>query len=141
LFYKGFNCCESVLTVAAEALGRTCADCIPAVATGMGGGIGHTGHVCGALSGGAMAIGLASPLKKLKDHTAEKQWANAIATELVDDFNREFAAVECRQLLGVDLRAADAGERYRAEGCKPRCAHFVSFVAAWVARRLAEEGL
>ena len=141
LFYKGYNCCESVITMMAEAFGKRCPECIPALGTGMGGGVGHTGHVCGAVTGGAMAIGLASTLKKLKDHGAEKQWAIALATELVDAFEREFSSVECGTLLGMDLRAADAAERYRAGRCKEKCGHFVNFVGEWLARRLAEENL
>jgi C_GCAxxG_C_C family probable redox protein len=141
MFYQGFNCCEGVATALAEALGRRCPGCLPALGTGMGGGLGHTGGACGAVTGGAMAVGLATTLKKFRDHSQEKQWANAIVAEFVDAFGREFNYIECSRLLNLDLRSPAAMDRYRDGGCKERCAHFVNFAASWVARRLAEEGL
>lgn len=139
LFEEGFNCCESTLAALAEGLGKRC-DCIPSVATGMGGGVGHTGYVCGSITGAAMAVGLAVGKMGLADHTAEKDWANAIVTELVDAFGKQFQTVACRELIDVDLGAADWRERYMAEGCKETCSRFVRFTAEWAASRLAGEG-
>ena len=139
-FYEGYNCCESVVTVTLEAMGVRC-DCLPGLATGMGGGIGRTGHVCGAVSGGAMALGLAATRMGLKDHAAEKAWANDAVGELIEAFDREFTFHECRDLIGIDLREPDCAERYRNGGCKEKCGRFVRFVAEWVVRRLAGEGL
>lgn len=53
----GFNCCESVLLGASEFLGVT-SELIPKIATGFGGGIGHTGRICGAVTGAVMALGI-----------------------------------------------------------------------------------
>jgi len=138
LFRDGYNCCEGVATALAEAMGLACA-CLPGLATGMGGGVGHTGHVCGAVTGGAMAIGLLAVRKHLPDHVAEKLWANEIVTELIDAFHREFDAVDCQDLIGMDWRAADWLEQYNARGCKTSCTRFVRFAADWVAGRLGDE--
>ena len=140
LFMQGYNCAESVLAAVAESLGVTC-DCIPAMATGMGGGVGHTGHACGAASGGAMAIGLASVRKKLPDHNAEKRWANELGTEMVAAFRRKFDAVNCRDLIGIDFAESTWAEKYQQKKCKQSCAGFVHFAADWTARRLAAENV
>ncbi len=138
LFMQGYNCAESVLAAVAECLELGC-DCIPAIATGMGGGVGHTGHTCGAVSGAAMAIGLVTPQKKLPDHAAEKKWANDVGTEMVAAFRRKFDAVNCRDLLGVDFSQPGSAEKYKQKNCKPLCCGFVRFAADWTVRRLAKE--
>lgn len=139
LFAEGYNCCESTVTALVESLGMRC-DCLPGLATGLGGGVGHTGDVCGAVTGGAMAVGLAAVRKGLASHVAEKDWANAIVTELVEAFDREFNYHRCRELIGIDFRATDWLEQYRDGGCKEKCSSFVRFVTHWVAERLTGEG-
>ncbi len=142
LFHGGYNCAESTATalVEGQGLGEKCS-CLPGLATGLGGGMGHTGHICGAVTGAAMAIGFAACRKKLPDHNAEKAWANATVAELVDAFAKQFGQTECRELLGLDLREAGWQERYKAGGCKDRCTGFVRFAAQWTAARLAQEGV
>lgn len=54
----GFNCAESVLRGVCEALDLQAGEALLMAATPFGGGIGRAGAVCGALSGGAMALGL-----------------------------------------------------------------------------------
>ena len=68
LFATGYNCAESTVTALVEGQGEQCS-CLPGLATGLGGGIGHTGHVCGALTGAAMALGLASSRRGLGSGT------------------------------------------------------------------------
>ncbi len=68
---EGYNCAEAVLRGVAQALGLPLSDPILRAATPFGGGIGRAGAVCGALSGGAMVLGLAfgrvSPSPEQKD--------------------------------------------------------------------------
>lgn len=141
LFHEGYNCCESTLTALSEAMGVGDCGCLPAIATGMGGGVGHTGDICGAVTGAAMAIGLASSVMKLDNHTAEKQWANELVAELVDAFRREQNFLKCGELIPINWRAAGAPETYKAGGCKAKCTGFVRFATEWTARRLEVEGL
>ena len=54
---KGCNCCQSVLCSLAEHTGLAEPTAV-ALAVGFGGGM-LTGNVCGAVTGGMMAIGLA----------------------------------------------------------------------------------
>lgn len=53
----GFHCSEVLLFTGLEARGKTDPDLIRAV-SGLAGGIGFSGEVCGALTGGACLIGL-----------------------------------------------------------------------------------
>lgn len=139
-FCSGLNCAESCLKAISDAMGVAC-DCIPSIATGMGGGVGHTGHICGAVTGAAMAVGLAAPPMALPDHAAEKDWANAVVAELVGAFDRELGHTRCSDLIPVNFADADWRDDYAANNCKQQCCRFVNFAANWTARRLTQEGL
>ncbi len=55
LFRQGFCCAESVLQAVAESRGIQ-SELIPRIATGLCGGIGRSGGICGAVSGGVLGI-------------------------------------------------------------------------------------
>jgi C_GCAxxG_C_C family probable redox protein len=57
LFQRGFCCAESVLQAIAESRGIQ-SELIPRIATGLCGGIAKTGGICGAVSGGGLAINM-----------------------------------------------------------------------------------
>ena len=63
IFDRGFNCSQAVFQAAT---GRSDPELI-AMAEGFGGGIGDSGCLCGAISGGVMALGIAGKAK----HSAE----------------------------------------------------------------------
>ena len=137
-FQQGHNCAQSVLRAVAETRGMACPRCIPAVALAMGGGIGHTGQACGALTGGVMAIGLACDRLLEGPLAAKKARANQLAAAFVDGFVREFATPDCAAILGFSWRDPDALQRYTSEGAKAeKCTPAVRWAAA-AARRLID---
>lgn len=79
-----YNCAQSVLVTFAKEAGLT-----EEVAFGLGGPFGggmHKGSVCGALTGGLMALGLMGvPQEKI--------------TALMDDFAQEHGTMDCAKLL------------------------------------------
>lgn len=95
------NCAQSVFRVFSEDLGLD-EDLALSVAQGFGGGMGHTGSVCGAVTGAYMALGLAS--RTYKDNARQnidKTYA------LMGEFSRKFkelnGSTNCSELLGYDL--------------------------------------
>jgi len=95
------NCAQSVLRVFAQDMGMD-EEIALSVSQGFGGGMGHAGSVCGAVTGAYMALGLAN--KTSKDNARqniEKTYA------LMAEFNRRFkelhGSTNCTQLLGYDL--------------------------------------
>jgi len=80
LFDGGYNCAQAVLQATT---GRDDAELL-AMAGAFGGGIGQSGCLCGAVTGGVMALGLLG-----------KGERNG---ELVDAFRREFRSTCCRAL-------------------------------------------
>jgi C_GCAxxG_C_C family probable redox protein len=80
LFDGGFNCAQAVLQATT---GRNDPELL-AMAEAFGGGIGKSGCLCGAVTGGVMALGLQRKPK--------------LGGELVKAFRAEFGATCCRAL-------------------------------------------
>ena len=71
LFYEGYNCSQSVLLAFSDVTGleeRTAA----MLASSFGGGLGRLREVCGAVSGGAMVLGLVCGYSDPKDAQAKR---------------------------------------------------------------------
>ncbi len=130
-FNSGYNCAESVLLAVSKEprLSRlSLGSVIPRIATGFGGGIGRNGDVCGALSGGVMAISLALG----RDRSEESRDPCYPAVDrFYNDFVKTFGSCKCRELTGVDLKTPQGLEAYQSRIHEERCNHIV----AWSAER------
>jgi C_GCAxxG_C_C family probable redox protein len=100
LFEQSYNCAQAVLAPFAEQFGLP-REMAFKMATPFGGGIGHTGQVCGAISGAMMAIGLAQGTA-IGDK-AQKETCYALARAFHARFLARHNAITCPGLLGLDL--------------------------------------
>ena len=138
-FQEGLNCAQAVLRAVAEARGLSCPQCIPGVALAMGGGVGHTGHICGAATGGALAIGLAVDRVTAGGMAEQKQAAYRVAGRLVREFAAVFGSADCRDILGFDWSEPGALDRARRENIKQaKCTPCVRWAAEEADRLIAE---
>lgn len=95
------GCAETTLIVLQEAYG------LPdptdsSAAMALNGGVAWSGGMCGAISGAAMAVGRLAACH-ISDHKEAKRVARTITAELLDGFRREYGAVDCRDLIGLDI--------------------------------------
>lgn len=96
-FQSGFNCTEALSKVMAELYAKEMQATIPCVATAFGGGIGGSkAELCGALSGGIIAIGCILGRKGPKD---DKKAAYELAAEFRRKFVETFGSSACRTIL------------------------------------------
>ena len=114
LHAAGSNCAQSVLCAFAEDLG---VDPIQAhkLTTGMGAGLGRRQLLCGAVSGGVMALGAAFGNRDGSDQEA-KERTYEISRNFVLTVEKEFGSAECRTLLGVDLLSEEGKKEFKARG-------------------------
>jgi C_GCAxxG_C_C family probable redox protein len=97
---------------------------IPKIATAFGGGIGRCGSVCGALTGGVMALGIKygtnePSLEKLLE-------AYKKAQEFYKQFERQHGSVLCREIIGYNLSdPKELDEALKARIFEEKCANFV----------------
>jgi len=138
-FRDHYNCAQAVLWGVAETRGLMREGCIPAIALAMGGGVGHTGGVCGAVTGAALAIGLAVEEVTPADIRGRRDAANRVVGPMVHRFEAEFGTADCRALLGFSWEDADADARYRREGAKEAiCLPCIRWAAAEAVRLIDE---
>jgi len=131
-FNSGFNCAESILLTLSSGLGRKDSrSFIPRIATGFGGGVGRNGDMCGALSGGVMAIGLALGRDKAEE---SRDPCYAAVDRFYTDFVKEFGSSKCRELIGIDLKGRVGSGSAHQPVHPERC----NLIVAWAAKRANE---
>lgn len=119
-FEEGNNCSVSVFRALSE-MSEEDGTIDPGVAMGFGGGMGKNGLVCGAVSAGIMAIGLRAKGR-------EKAEVYKLVDTFLTDFKEHFGTVNCRELLGADLKTEEGMKYLKTEGRK-KCKEFVSYAA------------
>ena len=104
-------------------------------ALGFPGGMGRSQSVCGALTGGIIAIGLDSG-RKTKDRIEAYAMASQRARRLYQGFEAAFDHTDCRSLIGPILDDREAWARLRSsELWRWKCPRYVEYVV----RTLVEE--
>ncbi|MGD0856860.1 MAG: C-GCAxxG-C-C family protein [Dehalococcoidia bacterium] len=100
-FEEGFNCSQAVLAAFSCDFGL---DPIMAyrVAAGFGGGMGHMGEICGAVTGAFMVIGLKYGMTVLDGSQSHRE-AFAKVREFAEKFRTLHGSIVCRDLLGLDV--------------------------------------
>jgi C_GCAxxG_C_C family probable redox protein len=138
LFQQGFNCTQAVACAFAEDLGAD-RELALRMATGFGGGMGHTGGTCGALTGAFMALGIAFGMKETGDQAA-KQKTYALVAEASRRFRERTGATSCPDLLGLDIGTPEGLQTARDRNLfKTQCPGYVKTAAEIVEQLLREQ--
>lgn len=129
---QGLNCAESVLLAFLDThqLSRD-ALCL---ASGFGGGIGHTGHICGAISAAVMALGtqkgrkdpfaIEDPMERSRQLREE---IYPLFADLIQEAEEKFGTVNCAELT--------AGfEDFNSKERRLHCQEIITYCAALAAR-------
>lgn len=136
-FLSGYNCAQSVLETYAPELGLEVEPALKA-ACGFGAGMGRKGEVCGAVTGGIMAIGLRYG-RGARDGREVTEQTYAKTVELMRRFEQLHGSCLCRVLIeGCDLQTPE-GQRYFKEHdlLRQRCVGCVQSVVGMLGDLLA----
>ena len=117
LFDSGYYCAESVLLTVAEAYDIQ-SDLIPKLATGLCAGISRTSNVCGAVTGGVMAIGLLMG-RNLPNEPAINTYIPV--QKFMDKFEAAFGSTNCRVLTGCDLNTPEGQDYFKVKNIWVEC--------------------
>jgi C_GCAxxG_C_C family probable redox protein len=104
-------------------------DIIPRIATGFCSGMARTGGMCGAVSGGIMAIGLL--LGRNSPTDAIDPCYQAVRTFL-ERFAAKYKALCCLELTGVYLGTPEGRETFKEKGQIRECTNYVGEAARMV---------
>jgi C_GCAxxG_C_C family probable redox protein len=132
LHLGGSSCSQAVFTVFAEGLGMDPRQA-HRLSTGLGGGVGRTGNICGAISGGVLALSLIYGSDVGGDQDGKMKTYEAVKAFL-DEMEKRRGSTQCRDLLGgADLwteagRAKVKDEGLGAKVCNPLIAEVVEYI-------------
>lgn len=134
LFADGFLCSEAVVAAIRKHLDLDIPETIIAAASGFAGGIGGAKCLCGAVSGGVLALGLVFGRTVPKDSKIQK--CLAVTNELQASFKQANGknSLCCRVLT----KEFDRTEASMADQAK-QCMHFTGLVAKKTAEIIVRE--
>jgi C_GCAxxG_C_C family probable redox protein len=133
LFGQGLCCSESVLQAVAESRGIQ-SELIPKIATGLCGGISRSGNICGAVSGGVLAIGLCfgrSQPGQSPEETGRRVRAFLAKCE------QRFGSTNCEKLIGCRLDTPEGQQFFKEHNLREKCAGFTKEAAQLASEVLA----
>jgi C_GCAxxG_C_C family probable redox protein len=114
LFKEGFSCSQAVLAAFSEDYGLPRETALR-ISQGFGAGVARTAEMCGALSGGIMAIGLKHGRTRADDDDGRER-TYALVLELLNRFRNRHGSLLCRDLLGCDIGTTEGRQRSREAG-------------------------
>jgi len=94
-FRRGYNCAESVFLAFRDLAAPGLDTGLVKMFTGLGGGLGHAGCICGALNASALSIGL---LKGRTSADGDRYSCYNLTSEFHDLFKERFGGTCCRAL-------------------------------------------
>ena len=111
---KGYNCAQSIMKAYASEVGMKEEDAVR-MASALGGGVGRNGHICGAVSGAALIIGMKFGTTDPLDFPA-KEIAYNKTNELLEKFSAENKSVLCKELIPYDMKNPEELKKAREAG-------------------------
>ena len=107
----GYNCAQAVLYANCERLGIDPNTALR-LATGLGAGVAREGEICGAVTGGVIALGLRYG-RGLDGDKSKTEETYAKTGEFLSAFKKRHGSVVCRELTQCDLRTAEGQRSFR----------------------------
>jgi C_GCAxxG_C_C family probable redox protein len=122
---SGYNCAQSIIKAYGACVGMSQDDVIRMAAV-LGGGLGRSGYICGAVSGAALIIGMKYGSTDPVDFKAKESAYNK-SNELLDRFRAENTSFLCRDLIQFDMNNPEELKKARDAGIfQKKCPLFVA---------------
>jgi len=100
-FKDGFSCSQAVFSTYGTQFGLN-RETVLKIAGAFGGGMGHMGETCGAVTGAFMVIGLRYGRTIAGDRQSQDK-TDSLVNEFVNRFKSRNTSIVCKELLGCDL--------------------------------------
>jgi C_GCAxxG_C_C family probable redox protein len=134
----GFNCAQSVLSEFAPQLGMD-RETAMRVACGLGSGMGRSGNMCGAVTGGMLVLGLKFGMVD-PDGTEDKEKTYDQVLQLLDRVMAIHGSANCAEIMGVDIGTPEGQQEAKDRDLSDKvCAKVVEDVAR-ILEELLEDG-
>ena len=113
-----------MITILGEDLGYEKSQAMK-MATPFGGGISRWGEACGAVIGGAMALGFRYGRTRAEEKEARDKTVGKVQ-EMLRQFEKEFGTVQCRGLINLNLMDPADRKKFDELGLRKKCSGFVA---------------
>jgi len=110
-FLSGYNCAQAVLHSLCETMDFD-KDSALRIACGFGAGFGRQQEVCGAVSGGVMAIGLKYGRGEAEDKSRTEDCYQR-TRQFLAAFKQRHGSIRCRELIGCDLLTPEGQQSFK----------------------------
>lgn len=135
---EGFLCVEAVFMALADMHG-TESELIPKVASGLAAGIARTGHICGAVTGAILGLGLWYGRVKPVETFKKSYW---YSRRYVCEWLELYPETGCSDLLGLSLDDPEGYDRYVSEDMwNKKCKEYVRDAVGLAYDFLVREGV
>lgn len=123
-FQNGYSCSQSVFSVLAERW-NIGPDVSLRVSAGFGGGIARSAGICGCVTGGIMALGLAQHGIDPEANRSEKEKTTEVCRQFMQTFKKRNGSTLCSELLGCDISTPEGLAVHRQGVHRARCSKLV----------------
>ncbi|MDX9845700.1 MAG: C-GCAxxG-C-C family protein [Tenuifilaceae bacterium] len=128
LFDNGYSCAQSILIAFASEVGID-EDLAFRIGAGLGGGVGRTQNICGAVNAGAIILGLRHGNYPPTDTESKNRLADKVG-KFVLECKNSLGATQCLDLIKVDLNNPEQKQFANESGLLSRiCNNAVSKTA------------
>ena len=122
-----FNCAQSVVSQFAQELNIDSVAALK-VSCGLGSGMGRTGNMCGAVTGGMLVLGLKYGMSE-PDSTDDKDKTYDKVASLLNKIEGIYGSANCTELMGVDIGTPAGQQEAKEKGLSEKiCAKVVEDV-------------
>jgi C_GCAxxG_C_C family probable redox protein len=122
-FGQGLNCAQSIASSYGPGFGLS-RELALRLASGLGGGIGHLGETCGAVTGAIVVIGLKHGGTVGDELASEKTYG--LVGQFLEKFKNRHGTIRCRELLGSDISTPEGLQAAEDKGLfEQRCPNYV----------------
>lgn len=137
-FKQGLNCSECVYRTILDLYEPDLSPETICLATGFGGGMGHTKNTCGAITGAVMSLGAIKgrrdPFEKETpaERASELKDIYAIFADMINEFEKDYGTLICSELSAP---LGDFESRERKKNCQQIIGHCAALVAKYAGEK------
>lgn len=112
LYRQGFNCSQILVMMGLENLGKSNPGLVRAM-TGLGGGLGFSGKICGALTGGVCLLGLYAGrgISEKGEHDRFLLMVEELVKWFESETGRTYGGINCAEIIGDGLVNKSVGKQ------------------------------
>lgn len=114
LHEEGYSCAEAVVKAANDCLELGLSDDAIRMSSGLGGGLGGSGCVCGALNGACLILGVVAGRSDVSEKSKPEIYKHI--REFQECFTKEFGSTCCRVLKGPEIKVSCNDLIYKTTG-------------------------